>query len=211
MKYVPDVIISDVMMPGIDGIECCRRLKGELQTCHIPVILLTACSLDEQRIQGYAGGADSYISKPFSSQLLLTRIRNLIESRQRMKQFFGDRQTLAKEDIDVYKRQVMDRTKSGIVDFGKDSAPHAIEAHDRRKQNSINYVDDFALGTWAPVQKAGNYKLDIFVDKCSVEIFLNGGKIAMTNLIFPTTPYNQMSFYSRGGAFKVDRCKIYRL
>ena len=44
-----------------------------------------------------------------------------------------------------------------------------------------------------------------------VEIFLNGGKIAMTNLIFPTTPYNQMSFYSRGGAFKVDRCKIYRL
>ena len=99
MKYVPDVIISDVMMPGIDGIECCRRLKGELQTCHIPVILLTACSLDEQRIQGYAGGADSYISKPFSSQLLLTRIRNLIESRQRMKQFFGDRQTLAKEDI----------------------------------------------------------------------------------------------------------------
>ena len=51
MKYVPDLIISDVMMPGIDGIECCRRLKSELQTCHIPVILLTACSLDEQRIQ----------------------------------------------------------------------------------------------------------------------------------------------------------------
>ena len=58
MKYVPDLIISDVMMPGIDGIECCRRLKSELQTCHIPVILLTACSLDEQRIQGYDGGAD---------------------------------------------------------------------------------------------------------------------------------------------------------
>ena len=53
MKYVPDVVISDVMMPGMDGVECCRRLKGELQTCHIPVILLTACSLDEQRIQGY--------------------------------------------------------------------------------------------------------------------------------------------------------------
>ena len=56
MKYVPDVIVSDVMMPGMDGIECCRRLKTELQTCHIPVILLTACSLDEQRIQGYNGG-----------------------------------------------------------------------------------------------------------------------------------------------------------
>ena len=88
MKYVPDLIISDVMMPGIDGIECCRRLKSELQTCHIPVILLTACSLDEQRIQGYDGGADSYISKPFSSQLLLARVRNLIDSHRRLKQFF---------------------------------------------------------------------------------------------------------------------------
>ena len=82
MKYVPDVIISDVMMPGMDGVECCRRLKGELQTCHIPVILLTACSLDEQRIQGYDGGADSYISKPFNSQLLLSRVRNLIANRR---------------------------------------------------------------------------------------------------------------------------------
>ena len=99
MKYVPDLIISDVMMPGIDGIECCRRLKTELQTCHIPVILLTACSLDEQRIQGYDGGADSYISKPFSSQLLLARVRNLIDSHRRLKQFFGDGQTLAKEDV----------------------------------------------------------------------------------------------------------------
>ena len=69
-----DLVVSDIMMPGMDGIECCRRLKGELQTFHIPVILLTACSLDEQRIQGYDGGADSYISKPFNSQLLLSLI-----------------------------------------------------------------------------------------------------------------------------------------
>ena len=97
MRYVPDVIISDVMMPGMDGVECCRRLKSELQTCHIPVILLTACSLDEQRIQGYDGGADSYISKPFNSQLLLSRVRNLIANRRQLRQFFGDNQTIEKE------------------------------------------------------------------------------------------------------------------
>ena len=78
MKYVPDAIICDVMMPVMDGLECCRKLKTELQTSHIPVMLLTACSLDEQRIQGFECGADSYISKPFNSKLLLVRLRNLM-------------------------------------------------------------------------------------------------------------------------------------
>lgn len=99
MRYVPDLIISDVMMPGMDGIECCKRLKSEVQTCHIPVILLTACSLDEQRIEGYDCGADSYISKPFTAQLLLSRVRNLIASRHRLKEVWGDRIAVAKEEL----------------------------------------------------------------------------------------------------------------
>lgn len=74
-----------------------------------------------------------------------------------------------------------------------------------------NYIDDFALATWAPIQKENEYKLDVFVDKCSVEIFLDGGKIAMTNLIFPTEPYNRMCFYSKGGTFAVDSFSVYRL
>ena len=109
---LPDLIISDVMMPGMDGVECCRRLKGELQTCHIPVILLTACSLDEQRIQGYDGGADSYISKPFNSQLLLSRVRNLIANRRQLRQFFGDNQTIEKEAISDLDKGFVSRFKS---------------------------------------------------------------------------------------------------
>ena len=120
------------------------------------------------------------------------------------------------EKVDIYfnlpeKRLVMDRTKSGIVDFGKKSVSHEIEVHDRRKTTSINYIDDFALATWAPIRKEKKYALDIFVDKCSVEIFLNGGKIAMTNLIFPSEPYNRMCFYSKGGTFNVDSFNVYRL
>ena len=99
MKYVPDAIICDVMMPVMDGLECCRKLKMELQTSHIPVMLLTACSLDEQRIQGFECGADSYISKPFNSKLLLVRLRNLIDNHKRLKQFFGDKITLSKESV----------------------------------------------------------------------------------------------------------------
>ena len=91
-KYVPDLIISDIMMPGIDGIETCKRLKTEVQTSHIPVILLTACSLDEQRIEGYSCGADSYISKPFNHELLLTRIENLLESRVKLKEIYNQHQ-----------------------------------------------------------------------------------------------------------------------
>lgn len=84
VQYVPDVIISDVMMPVMDGIECCRQLKSELSTSHIPVILLTACAMDEQRIEGFEKGADSYISKPFNAKVLEARVRNLIEGRRRL-------------------------------------------------------------------------------------------------------------------------------
>lgn len=99
MKYVPDVIVCDVMMPIMDGWECCQRLKSEPQTSHIPVMLLTACAQDEQRITGFESGADSYISKPFNSKLLVVRVQNLIANRRRLKQFFGDSTTLAKESV----------------------------------------------------------------------------------------------------------------
>lgn len=149
MKYVPDLIISDVMMPGIDGIECCRRLKSELQTCHIPVILLTAWSLDEQRIQGYDGGADSYISKPFSSQLLLARVRNLIDSHRRLKQFFGDRHTLAKEDVCDMDKNFVEKFKSlldaklgdsnlNVEDLGKDMGLSRVQLY-RKIKSLTNY------------------------------------------------------------------------
>ncbi|MBC5588791.1 MULTISPECIES: substrate-binding domain-containing protein [Bacteroides] len=149
MKYVPDLIISDVMMPGIDGIECCRRLKSELQTCHIPVILLTACSLDEQRIQGYDGGADSYISKPFSSQLLLARVRNLIDSHRRLKQFFGDGQTLVKEDVCDMDKNFVEKFKSlldaklgdsnlNVEDLGKDMGLSRVQLY-RKIKSLTNY------------------------------------------------------------------------
>lgn len=90
MKYVPDAIICDVMMPVMDGMECCRRLKSEVQTSHIPVMMLTAYAVDEQKIKGYECGADSYISKPFSARLLTVRLRNLIENRRRLQGLFAD-------------------------------------------------------------------------------------------------------------------------
>lgn len=88
-RHVPDLIICDVMMPVMDGLECTRRIKEEVSTSHIPVLMLTACSMDEQRAQGYDSGADGYLSKPFDITVLRARCRNLIQNRRRIKELWS--------------------------------------------------------------------------------------------------------------------------
>ena len=88
MKFVPELIISDVQMDILDGFELCKQIKENLSTSHIPVILLTAYSLDEQRAIGFESGADAYIPKPFNESLLKIRVRKLIENREKIKSYF---------------------------------------------------------------------------------------------------------------------------
>lgn len=88
IQKLPDLIISDLMMPKIDGIQLCKRLKNNIQTSHIPFVLLTARHSDEAKIEGYRAGADSYISKPFSLDVLLTRVKKLIEQQEIRKNLF---------------------------------------------------------------------------------------------------------------------------
>lgn len=89
MRLVPDIIICDVMMPVMDGLECCRLIKEEVTTSHIPVLMLTACALDHQRVQGYDSGADAYLPKPFTAELLVSRCRNLIANRRRIRELWA--------------------------------------------------------------------------------------------------------------------------
>ena len=112
-KFVPDAVICDVMMPVMDGMECCRTLKSDIRTSHIPVLMLTAYAVEEQKIKGYECGADSYISKPFSSELLLARIGNLINSRQMLASVFGEPAASASSFQDVDKGFI-DRLKDII-------------------------------------------------------------------------------------------------
>lgn len=99
-KYTPDLIICDVMMPVMDGLECCRMIKSEVSTSHIPVLMLTACSRDEQRVQGYDSGADGYVSKPFNNAVLKSRCRSLIDNRMRVKQLWASQGTEIKNSED---------------------------------------------------------------------------------------------------------------
>ncbi len=83
-EHYPDIIVSDIMMPKMNGIELTRLLKGDIRTSHIPVILLTAKNADEDKEEGYDSGADSYLTKPFTAKLLASRVRNLLASRRRL-------------------------------------------------------------------------------------------------------------------------------
>lgn len=121
---------------------------------------------------------------------------------------------------------VMDRTESGLSDFGKQSVPHDIElAWDKQRAaegkepariaNSINYKNDFALATWAPLSLCEDgkktYHVDIFVDKSSVELFVDGGRIAMTNLVFPVAPYENVKLYTQDSKAEFKNLKVHKL
>lgn len=97
IKEVPDLVICDVMMPVMDGLEFTERLKTNTATSHIPVIMLTAKNLEEHRAEGYEHGADSYITKPFHSKVLLARIENLLRQRQLLKNLYQGTKEAEKE------------------------------------------------------------------------------------------------------------------
>ena len=97
LKEVPDLVICDVMMPVMDGLELTEQLKTNTATSHIPVIMLTAKTLEEHRVEGYEHGADSYITKPFHSKVLLARIENLLRQRQLLKNLYQGTKEAEKE------------------------------------------------------------------------------------------------------------------
>ena len=116
-RYVPDLVICDVMMPVMDGLECCRCIKNEVSTSHIPVLMLTACSMDEQRVQAYDSGADGYISKPFSSTVLRARCAALIANRKRIRELWqGTSASAAPKDNSVSAPQRKEMPSGDIDD-----------------------------------------------------------------------------------------------
>jgi DNA-binding response OmpR family regulator len=137
---VPDLIISDVMMPKMDGYEVCRQLKGDVRTSHIPVILLTAKAGTGDRIEGWQIGADDYLVKPFDGKELMVRIANLIEQRRLLRVRFRSEIVLRPNEISVttldekFLKRVMELVEEHLADSGFDTEAMAKELFLSRMQ-----------------------------------------------------------------------------
>lgn len=119
-EHLPDLIVSDVMMPLVDGILFCRQVKSNLTTCHLPVLMLTARGTDTDQISGLATGADDYITKPFNPQVLLLRLQNLLANRQLIKDKFRrelllEPQGLTTDSLDeIFLKKAMAVTEANV-------------------------------------------------------------------------------------------------
>jgi DNA-binding response OmpR family regulator len=129
VSTIPDLIISDVMMPGLDGVSLCQKLKTDERTSHIPLILLTAKADMESKLKGLETGADEYLTKPFHLEELLLRIRNLLESRKRVQERFGKQTQLNPQEIPVTTtdERFLQRVVS-VLEVHLDNADFDVEA-----------------------------------------------------------------------------------
>lgn len=168
-ETIPDIIVSDVMMPVMDGLEFCRRIKADTMTSHIPVILLTARSTEEQQLEGLGSGADDYMTKPFSAQLLLARIDNLLKSRLKLRHLFNGKVKNepevkeAEEKLSPLDRKFIDRLKAAmekhlsesdvkVDDIGSDIGLSRVQLY--RKLKAITGLSPAELLRQMRLQKA---------------------------------------------------------
>ena len=164
-KTPPDIIISDVMMPQMDGFELCRHLKSTFETSHIPVILLTALTEKTQQLEGLGLGADDYITKPFDMSLLLQRIQTLVRNREvvrnRVLRMFrqpdDEKQLLMNEQNDQFLKKAIEVVRTNIdnSDFGKDEFAAAMFA-----SSSLLYKKIKALTGQSPIEFIKVIRLD---------------------------------------------------
>lgn len=165
---LPDLIVSDVMMPEVDGVEMCRLIKNDPDTAHIPVIMLTSKAALESQLLGLQTGAEDYITKPFHMVLLETRISNILESRRRMRERFLKEYMVAEQSISVesaddqFVKRVIEVLESNFHDseFGVEALASGVNMSLRnfqRKLKSVTGETPARLLANTRVKKAGEW------------------------------------------------------
>lgn len=182
LQKQPDLIVSDIMMPKVDGVTLCKRLKQNIQTSHIPFILLTARSSDESRIEGYDAGADSYISKPFNFEVLFTRIKKLIEQQEQRKELFHKEVTVVPGNITItsldeelvkkalkYVEVNMDNTEYTVEDLSNDIGLSRVHLYRKLQsitgQTPLDFIRSIRLKRAAQYLRDSQYNVSEIADR----------------------------------------------
>jgi len=153
LETIPDVIISDILMPDVDGFEFCQRLKKDERTSHIPVLLLTALHSREHEMQGLSYGADDYITKPFDLSILQTKIENILSIRQSLKQKYSEEIVLQPKNIvltspdEKFLQKAIEVVENNIADADLDIKRFAAEVGVSRMQlyRKLNALTDMTV------------------------------------------------------------------
>jgi signal transduction histidine kinase len=161
-NIIPDIIISDIIMPEVDGVQLCQELKNDINTSHIPIILLTARATEKDIIRGLEAGADDYITKPFHIQVLLTRVKNIISLRRQLQQKIERRMLLQPEEFTLSELEnlFLDKLQELIEDnlsnpqFGVDELAEILDI-----SRPTLYRKVFALTGQSPKKFIQSYRL----------------------------------------------------
>jgi signal transduction histidine kinase/ligand-binding sensor domain-containing protein/CheY-like chemotaxis protein/AraC-like DNA-binding protein len=193
IEHIPDLIISDVMMPEMDGTELCKRLKTDERTSHIPVILLTAKVGEKSKLEGLETGADDYLTKPFSGTELQVRVNNLIELRKRLRERFSREVTLQPADIAItsadekFLERVMAIVEANYME--PDFAPEDFEKEAGLSRTQF-YRKLKALTDQAPGEFLRNFRLQKAV------MLLTGGHGNISDVAY-SVGFNSLAYFTR--------------
>jgi YesN/AraC family two-component response regulator len=200
-EIVPDLIICDVMMPGKDGFEVCREIKCNRITSHIPVILLTAKAGEENVLTGFEIGVDDYITKPFSTRILSTRIKNLIELRSQLQQTLKQEMDIQSTKMSISKldREFLQDLKSVIE---KNLSDPGFNVEELRKKLYMSgatlYRKILALTSETPTDFIRSYRLTRAVE------LLKSGFGSITEVAFEVG-FNSRTYFSKCFKEKFNR------
>lgn len=192
-KIIPNLIISDIMMPDMSGLEVCNIIKNTPETCHIPFIILSARGTMEQKNEGYEAGADAYIPKPFHTENLLLRVRKLLEYQQRLHDLFNKDQSPIKiPDVGMKDndKEFLEQTIALIEGKMDDESLDAVYLEDKLGMSKANFYRKLkALSNMTPGELIKSIRLQ------HVAELLENSELTVSEIFYKTGFSNQSHFY----------------
>jgi signal transduction histidine kinase/DNA-binding response OmpR family regulator len=193
-KHIPDIIVSDVMMPLMNGNELCKRIKEEAKTCHIPLIMLTAKDTLDEKIEGISTGADAYITKPFRADHLMAQINNLLDSRKKLQETYKDKYAIVSDHVNTTSHD--DKLLQKFVAFIDANISNSeLKVEDVAQELAYSYMQFNRKVKALTGESVGQFITQYRLKKAKL-IFENNPTVRVTD-VMTETGFNTHSYFSK--------------